>query len=414
MGRIDRLLLSLGLAPPLGLLFLELAQAQEGRAKEQLAELLRLRGSDPDLTRRYVIALCVGVALVILIWMAHRILLAGRRRFRGRTMRRRWDVALRQRGLDPTERRLVTEIAQRADASSPEAIVRSRVGFERGVERSLPLLEGDSTRQQTLEDVRRKLGWLHAPQGVPLVNSQLLDLNLEVEVYGTQEQAGVCVRAILVHRDPENIILRLDDDIEGGIWEQGNQVQVYFWRANDAGYIFNSEVRASRRIGALYLFLAHPPRLERLQRRFDLRVPHQEAFRYLHIPFRSASDWMGTGRFAGGDEPLPGGCTEDLSAGGFRLSTDRELEEGDYLSIAQFSPAGGEEVLARVVVDLGSSPGGARRYGVQYVGLPLPLRDTIARRVFALQRASIPHGPVSAGQPGASSISPTPQGDLPH
>ena len=81
--------------------------------------------------------------------------------------------------------------------------------------------------------------------------------------------------------------------------------------------------------------------------------------------------------------------TEDVSAGGFRFVTDEELNFGDYVSIRSFSPGDGEEILATVVNDLGTTDSGQRRYGVKYSGITVPLRDTITRFVFEVQRREL-------------------------
>ena len=45
--------------------------------------------------------------------------------------------------------------------------------------------------------------------------------------------------------------------------------------------------------------------------------------------------------------------------------------------------------MARVVGELDTVDDGFRRYGVQYTGIPSPLRDVISRLVFKKQRQAI-------------------------
>ena len=81
--------------------------------------------------------------------------------------------------------------------------------------------------------------------------------------------------------------------------------------------------------------------------------------------------------------------TEDISAGGFRFLADEEFSVGDYVSVLEYEPAGGEPILARVINDFGRGDCGRLRYGTRYCGLPAGQIDGITRFVFALQRSEI-------------------------
>ncbi|MEE8141701.1 MAG: PilZ domain-containing protein [Planctomycetota bacterium] len=350
-----------------------------------LERWLRLRSSNFDVGVRYLVYIGFAVMLGLVVWYAHRKFSAPRKR----PSRRRWHGALQRQGLDPQERDFVGHVAEQAGERDPAEVMKSRVGFEKAVGTTLDELQCDPRKQRTLDGIRRKMHWDQAQPGQPLAHTQLLELNLDVEVFGTGPQAGYCIRGVIVHRDASHLVVQLDACEERLPWIAGDRIQVYFWRPDDAGYLFTSTVQELRtRQRRPFMILSHPSALERQQKRLFVRVPYRKQLKLIRIPYSEATHRVGKEA----ENPTGALCeawSEDLSAGGFRISIEHELELGDYLAVHNFPLADGEEILARVVVGLPRDGESLYRYGVQYVGLSVALRDHISRKVFQLQRESI-------------------------
>lgn len=214
---------------------------------------------------------------------------------------------------------------------------------------------------------------------------ELLELNQELDLLGVDGFEGDCQRGVLVHRDAGHLVVRIIDDGMPVPWRPGDSITAYFWRAQDSGYVFQSQVIEKRQIGSHYLVLKAPRHVEAKQRRVYVRANHRERVRFLHVPLGNATQWIGGGD-GGSSTCIFEGMTEDISAGGFRMVTHAPLRPGDYISIDHFSPAGGE-ILVRVTAQLDSDPTAEfRRFGVQYVGIDSATRDRITREVFRLHR----------------------------
>lgn len=212
-----------------------------------------------------------------------------------------------------------------------------------------------------------------------------LPIDLEVEVFGTEELAGFCARGVIAHRDPQLLVFHMVDEHIELPWRPGNSVQVYFWRPEDAGYLFTTEVIELRLVGSGYLVVAPPRSMERHQRRLHVRVAVSEWVDFLHIPAGDVGFRLGReGTDSGGLHP---GEIEDLSAGGIRLTAGVSMAPDDFVCFASFPAIPGNEVLTRIVDEkpIGTSDGN-RRYGLRYVGMSSALRDEITRQVFRIQR----------------------------
>ncbi|MEM7261316.1 MAG: PilZ domain-containing protein [Planctomycetota bacterium] len=378
-------------SPPLGAQFDEL-----GPDREELTKSLRLRTSDPSSLWRFLSYAGGALGLAFLIYSGHRLTQKHWPKPSSRSSRRLsgWQRTLQGHGLDPNEREFMARLGN-PHGIEPVSLVGSRTEFERAVELSQGLLQGDPRLERLLGSVRRKLGWdgpadlapaAAAPAQATPGRVPSLELNQEVEVFGTGDHAGFCARAILVHRDDQNLVFRMLEAKDELPFDTGEKIQLYFWRSNDAGYLCLTDVREVRQKGPGFLITMVPHAVERQQKRIYVRVPYGAEIRYLHVPLRSASEMLGSETNAGG---LFDGVCEDLSAGGFRLITQADLQPGDYLSIPDFEPANNEEIMARVVAELESLDDGRRRFGLQYTGIPMPMRDAINRLVFAVQRRTI-------------------------
>ncbi|MCA8961411.1 MAG: PilZ domain-containing protein [Planctomycetes bacterium] len=367
--------------------------AQFVDGENDLVGKLRLRKSDPTSVVRFLQYAGGAVGLAFALYYGQRLL---QRRWPRSGRRRRlpaWQRTLQGYGLEAAERELIARLGAPHDLD-PVRLITDRGAFERAVEYSPEVLRGDPKQERALATVRRKLGWDREGGGrsVPLPRRTasgaevLLELNQEVEVFGLGENSGYCVRAVLVHRDDIHLVFRFLEAEEAAPFRSGENIQVYFWRPNDAGYLCQTEVRELRPKGPGFLITLVPHSVERQQKRIYVRVPYSEQLRFLHVPLESASEALGREPRSGG--VFDGEC-DDLSAGGFRLVTDVDLRPGDYVSVPDFQAAGGEEIMARVINELSPREDGRRRFGLQYTGLPVAERDKISRLVFQLQREAI-------------------------
>jgi hypothetical protein len=73
-------------------------------AGDPLADLLRFSGTDPELTRRLLLATAVAAALSLVFWFLDRTSDIWLGWIPGRRRRRVWEAELKRRGLGPEER----------------------------------------------------------------------------------------------------------------------------------------------------------------------------------------------------------------------------------------------------------------------------------------------------------------------
>lgn len=376
-----------------------------------LVESLRLRQADDGSTMRFVQFGGIAIVAGLLLWAIHRgyqSFMARREgpevndRRRPSRMYSRKDQGLATLGLDANERGFITRLA-RHSGLDPDRLVNHRTSFEQSVEGGRDFIHSDPGQEATLRSIRDKLGWTGAPGTEAVAVAPLpvdghrafdMELNQEVELFGTGAAAGYCARAVLIYRDEHHLVLRFYETLDGSNWKSGDVAQIYFWRANDAGYLLRSRIQEFREQAPGFLVLTHPESIERQQKRIYVRVPIESEIRFLHLPLADVGALLGNESRAGG---LYSGVLEDLSAGGFRVTTAQSLRSGDYLVIPEFAPAGNVEVMVRVVSELpapsgtqdGSAVVSGRRFGVQYIGVSAVDRDSISRTVFTKQRESI-------------------------
>ncbi len=361
--------------------------AQSGSTGEAIREIFDFNSSDPDMTQRFLLATFVVITLSLLFWFLNSTSSVWSRWLPGARRRQEWDQALRSRGLAPDERSFVTGLARQIGIEDIHELIRSRVSFENAVTASKRWVEAEGRRIQELHRVRRRLSWESASGSRSQEVRELLEHNLEVEIFGTADDAGFCVRATLVHHDADALVFRLED-LEQAPWQQGARVRVYFWRQNDAGYLFDTTILELRSLGEMFLFVKPPTQLERHQRRLHVRVPMSDPVNFLRVSSGEASDWF---RGEAGNEPGPlrGGIIEDLSAGGFQIRVSTALQVGDFLSFDDFPVVEGSEILARLVSERFDDATGSYHYGAQFLGMSAVMRDRISQHVFRLQRENI-------------------------
>lgn len=306
--------------------------------------------SDPLLVHRYLGFTALVIAALHALYFTYRWWMSP-----ARPRRSRWDYA----------RRASERYAQKRPAGEH------------------PSVPGERTPDPAAPPAARPAGLDVEPGSAHAPHLDVLELNQEVDVFldGTD---GQCARGMLVHKDGGHLVVRiLDEDSVSG-WAAGASLQGYFWRQNDSGYVFESQIIENREVGTSYLVLTIPRSFEKKQRRMYVRANHRERVSFLHVPSGKATEMLG-----GGDDEqnrIHEGMVEDLSAGGFRMITDAELGNGDYISIDNFTPIGGE-MLARVSANLGAADGaGFGRYGLQYVGVDSGTREKITQAVFRLHR----------------------------
>ena len=273
-------------------LSLRIVTIAQGDGAKDFLELFKFTGSDPNTTNRFILATIAAILLSLIFWGLNRTSHVWLGWFPGASRRRSWDAQLRARGLGPEERSLVLAIAKNAGTSEIREILRSRVSFENAVSQSERFIHAESRRVQALDRVRRRLSWESAPAPRPNEVAELLEHNLEVEIFGSGESAGYCVRATLVHRDGDSIVMRIEKDIDNIPWGAGSTVRVYFWRDNDAGYLFDAPVIELRNLGEMFLFVKPPAHLERHQRRLHVRVPLRAPVTFLRVASGAAGEWL--------------------------------------------------------------------------------------------------------------------------
>jgi len=369
---------------PLSLEGLRVLSAEAGSAAPH--SLLAAAG-EAGSTQGILIALACAIALALLLWLLHTAIPGWTQWIPGVRRRSHWEAVLRVRGLGPEERELLCTIARQAQIGEIEEIVRSRVSFEHAVSLCQTWVDADPKRGEILDRVRRRLSWESAPASRPMQGSDLLEHNLEVEIFGVGDTAGYCARAVLVHRDAESIVLRLERGLDEVPWVKGKQVRIYFWRENDAGYLFDTPVIELRTLGDRFLFVAVPSHLERHQRRLHVRVPLRSPVNFLRVASGQAGGWL-RGDPAADPGPLRGGVIEDISAGGFRIGVTTPLQIGDFLSFDEFPVVDGEDVLARIISERREEGEVGHYYGAQFLGLSAVMRDLIAQHIFRAQRQS--------------------------
>jgi c-di-GMP-binding flagellar brake protein YcgR len=145
------------------------------------------------------------------------------------------------------------------------------------------------------------------------------------------------------------------------------ELSVIFHRQGDASYTFRSRVLERRTESEVFLVLAHPDELTRIQKRGFARVEVGARVKFRWIPGRRGA---GT---------VHQGILTDLSANGVGLRTDQCLEPGDLVTLTlDFlpPPAGSQALSAQVVVKRGD---GSR--GLKFEGLPPQARSEILKFV---------------------------------
>ena len=93
-------------------LLLLIPVAQSGSTGETIREILEFNSSDPDMTRRFLLAPLLVITLSLLFWFLNSTSSVWSRWLPGARRRREWDEALRSRGLAPDERSFVTGLAR--------------------------------------------------------------------------------------------------------------------------------------------------------------------------------------------------------------------------------------------------------------------------------------------------------------
>ncbi|MDR1972046.1 MAG: PilZ domain-containing protein [Treponema sp.] len=154
--------------------------------------------------------------------------------------------------------------------------------------------------------------------------------NLRILVPG----AGV-FRSQVIRNSPQNITISrpVNDKVSSNISWIGTKLSVYFWREDDAGYVFDTEafdeVFAK---GISSLKLAHSESLYRTQKRKSIRIKmHKPAYLYL----------LGPGEESGKIETVPGAkCfMEDLSDTGCAVIIGGQAAAGMRIKV-QFALSG--------------------------------------------------------------------------
>lgn len=340
------------------------------RPPEGVIESLRWRTSDPITVRRYLGFSAVGVALSLLIWVALQKTTVNRRRCR-------WDYAREAKNRYRTP----GDVVEPTPPEEPSTILRR-----------------DSNRFRRPDDepqppqVAPEASLPEAPTATP---AELLSLEVdqEIDLFGSGELSGQSGRGVLVERSGDRLVIRLYDHSTGIPWSQDDSVHGYYWLPDEGGYLFQVRVLERSESDPSELVVAPPAVVTKQQRRVFVRVACRVSFRFVHVPGNaddeSPPDFVAAWDSAEQEGTVYDGLAEDLSAGGFRMVTDAPLREGDYLSIQDFEPASGLEIVGRVSAQLGSHGEEFSRFGLQFVGVQAQVVDQITREVFRMQRENL-------------------------
>jgi c-di-GMP-binding flagellar brake protein YcgR len=234
--------------------------------------------------------------------------------------------------------------------------------------------------------------------------------NLRILVPGT----GV-FRSQVIRNTPENITVSrpVNDKVGSGFSWTGTKISVYFWRENDAGYVFDSEVLDEMFAkGISSLKISHIDSLYRTQKRKSIRIKmNKPAYLYL----------LGPDEETGKIETVPGArcILDDLSetgcavfiggqaAAGMRIKVQFALDGTPICMSGTVRSVDYKEALQRSLLHVEADP------------LPLYAQNKIMGEVFGMQDDSgdelpyrIPNdNPETGPVPDALNVSEMPKND---
>jgi hypothetical protein len=189
------------------------------------------------------------------------------------------EVAI-EKGLTGKELTLCKEMARSLVADKPMRLLMSKQTFDEGAGQRIGKLWSSGATNEELEsasdvlgEIRRKLGLTFVPFGRRLTSTrglqpdQKLTLELEKGAGATRFMATVLDVTDL------GIVISPPESAAGQVTlEEGQNVRVALWRADDARYMFATRVHKPMYSAKLAVMLEHADKLERTQARTFYRV----------------------------------------------------------------------------------------------------------------------------------------------
>jgi c-di-GMP-binding flagellar brake protein YcgR len=231
-------------------------------------------------------------------------------------------------GFSFKEVEVLRRLAASCQLEDPVAIFRSQTQLDlciRNLVQSLRLTGGDQTMQDFLSklyDYRKKLEMEKNDAVASLSDSRQIDEGQSINVLVGKGQ-GVYPSRVVKNTDQYLVIERpFSPKLPQNFSWNGLKISVYFWRREDAGYVFDTDVQDeifSR--GTASLKLSHGDSLFRTQKRKSIRIKtHKSAFLYI-LESEEPSDTI---------ELAPGlkSILEDLSDTGYAVTVGGKATVG--------------------------------------------------------------------------------------
>ena len=325
----------------------------ESREREIL-QYFRLKPI-PDETLQLLLEI---VFTLILLFVTIELILYMRRRHR--ETKREWASFYKlceTEDLSVEQMKLLRDMAIASKLRNPSQLLEMIVVFDRCVDdkfRNDKLTESERDRlEMELGELRKKLMFDNLPiseflgttHGIDVGQSIRIELTVNermqfyfTKVYKTAEMDLQVIMPVVPGQDT--------------MFEVGQTIGVYFWRARDAGYKFSTEIIDFTKGPPLLLHLAHSDKLVRDQRRHFFRIDILLPISYhLMSPGESVA-WEQNGIFSFDEDFEPKkGRVIGLSGGGITFSADISPEKGELIWIELSLPKVSliSPILGRVV-----------------------------------------------------------------
>jgi len=241
---------------------------------EPLMAQFQLFASKSQLSRMLIALAVILFIVAILIELLRR-----RTVVRGNiaSSRRDFELLGARKGLTRQEIRQMYELAKRSDVASPFPLATSALRFDEAVHAELGRLrrtadEGDGIAQ-VYSAIREKLGLSDIPLGHVLPSSRFLSVGQQLVVGKADAPTEPGYPAEIVALDDAGITIswpaRGDKKADVHV---DNRLRVAMWRANDARYFFDTDVKRILSEVEPRLVLRHTRDITRIQSRKFFRI----------------------------------------------------------------------------------------------------------------------------------------------
>lgn len=238
-------------------------------------------------------------------------------------------------GLSRDDIKELKHILKEQKINKPYLIFTSSLQMETMVNRAISSLENlnisDKDRESRvikIFEIRRKISNHFLEMNVGLKSTQEIEVDQPITL--KLQGVGKFYSTVLVN-DRKNLICSIPDikDPFSVPWKDKN-VEIYFWRARDAGYVFNSVIE-----NVVYndkmkaLLIAHQPSLKRVQRREYPRRSARINAKFFKFSISTGKDGKSVLLLGG----THFGVITDLSVGGLSMVSDDFLEIGNSVKV---------------------------------------------------------------------------------